>query len=491
MRNLFSGPASLTYRGERLAFWLTLLSALPAAALIGFFIHEELGISQVALFLVTAMLYVTLARGRLVGSSVRIHEAQYPELFAIVKRCAAALELPMPMVFVREDYTVPVIAVGLGEPYSLIVSSVWLEHFRDDEMTFMVGRELGHIASGHTRFTSLLSVNGNENAIVALIFGAFLRRAELTCDRIGLLCCGSLDAAMRAIAIAAFSKFGRKIDYARFAEQHRDVMADQVLRWGEWLGAMPYATHRIDAMRWFMDSNLYRVHEEWFLRETPDEPPALREAGQVHVAKKDCVGWWRRLGAFTVDFIVVFALVQLIGSSIVHINGSRAETPAATSSPVPASTHARAEAPIIISAGKSGKLLGKSQDSGDVVIGPNGIVVKDKPNPSRGRAHVIWDGRDTLPQLIRAFAWPVILPFYFILLVTIAGQTPGMMISGLRVVRTDFQRPGPMQTIWRYIAVGLLWPIILLMSPFSRVYMHDFLSGTRLIKNERVLARMR
>ena len=77
----------------------------------------------------------------------------------------------------------------------------------------MIGRELGHIASGHTRLTSLLSVNGNENVIVSLVFGAWLRKLELTCDRVGLLCCGSLDSAMRAVAISSFGHFGRKIDH--------------------------------------------------------------------------------------------------------------------------------------------------------------------------------------------------------------------------------------------------------------------------------------
>lgn len=60
-----------------------------------------------ALFVVIAMLYVTLARGRLIGSSVMIQEAQYPRVFAIVKRTCAALQIPMPLIFVREDYYVP------------------------------------------------------------------------------------------------------------------------------------------------------------------------------------------------------------------------------------------------------------------------------------------------------------------------------------------------------------------------------------------------
>src|SRR5271168_1849368 len=126
---LFTGTPSLRESSERLAFWLTALCALPAALLIGYVLHESIGASQVALFIVVAMVYVTLARGRLLGTSVRIHEAQYPRVFAIVKSACAALEIPMPLVFVREDMLVPIAALGFGEPYSLVISSRWIEVF--------------------------------------------------------------------------------------------------------------------------------------------------------------------------------------------------------------------------------------------------------------------------------------------------------------------------------------------------------------------------
>ncbi|HKU67078.1 MAG TPA: RDD family protein [Candidatus Baltobacteraceae bacterium] len=429
MSQLFRGPLSLTYRGERVAFFLTLLFALPAAGAIGFFIHEEVGMSQVALFLVVAMVYVTLGRGRLVGTSVRVHETQYPQLFAIVKRCAAALDLPMPLVFVREDYNVPVLAVGLGDPYSLVISSNWIEHFKEDELTFMIGRELGHIASGHTRFTSLLSVNGNENPIVSLVFGAWLRKAELTCDRVGLLCCGSLDAATRAIAVASFHHFARKIDHEAFARQHEEMGTDSVFRLGEWLGAMPYATTRVDRMREFIGSNLYRIHEEHFIAESAAEPVHLVARGESSVEPKDCAGWWRRAWAFFLDGVVVFAITSIL-SHASQSGGAKGE--AFSLNMIPFS-------PIAVSS-----------------ISSAGV-----------------------------FAFLV----YCALLVTLVGQTPGMLIAGLRVVRSDFGRVGFGQAIWRYVLLLVLFWYIAPLSPFSRVYANDKWSGTRLIKTERVLAR--
>ena len=142
----------------------------------------------------------------------------------------------MPLVFVREDNYVPVAALGFGEPYALVLSSHWIEVFRDDELAFMIGRELGHIAAGHTRFLSLLSVNGKENPLISLIFGGWLRRCTMTCDKVGLLCCGTIDAAIRAIGVAEFHEFGRKVDYQAFAEQHAEIEADNDLALGRLAG---------------------------------------------------------------------------------------------------------------------------------------------------------------------------------------------------------------------------------------------------------------
>jgi Zn-dependent protease with chaperone function len=461
---LFSGPTSLRDPAERLAFWLTLVFALPAAGALGFIIHEKIGISEVALFIVLAMLYVTVARGRLLGSSVRIHEAQYPRVFAIVSRACAALDIPMPLVFVREDVLVPAAMLGLGEPYSLVLSSHWIETFQDDELAFVIGRQLGHIAAGHTRFISLLSVNGNENPIIAFIFGAWLRRCELTCDRVGLLVCGSIDAAVRAIAVGSFHKFGRHVNLEQFAEQGRDVHNDSILRWGEWLGAEPYATKRITWMYAFVKSRAYEVAEQWFLRESASAPPMLREPGSATVTPTECAGWWRRLGALAIDLIVVLNLVNFaLGSALVHSDTETANARTALSTQ---SGHQAAKETLDF---RGGILV---LDESGIHFAPGFLK-----NPLAG-------------TIARLAPRSLFIAAYLALLVAVAGQTFGMMIAGVRVVTSDFRKPGIWLTIWRYTIAFMLCPLIIVLSPFlRRVMLHDYLSNTRLVTVERVTAR--
>ena len=454
---LFTGPLSLRDRSERIAFVLTLLFAFPAAAVIGFFIHERIGESEVALFIVIAMIYVTLARGRLIGSSVMIHEAQYPRVFAIVKRACATLEIPMPLIFVREDFTIPVAALGFGEPYALVLSSHWIEQFQDDELAFMVGRQLGHIAAGHTRYLSLLSVNGNENPIVAVIFGAWLRSCDFTCDSVGLLVCGSLDAATRAIAVAAFHHFGRQVDVQQFSEQGREIARDSVLKWGEWLGAEPYATRRIARMQTFIKTPQYATASAWFAGAHAAEPPALPAPGELRVERADCAGWWRRATAVFIDFVIVSALFgAFIGQE---------------TNPVQITTSAKRPAQGITISSDSSSSLDRSQ----------------KPAKDASPLRAILQQPT---QIVRAGAAVWVALLYMILLVGLAGQTFGMMIAGLRVVTTDFRPPGIWRALVRSALAFLLWWLIIPLSLVAhRVLLHDRWSGTRLITAERVLAR--
>ncbi len=497
MRSLFHGTSSLREPSERIAFWLTALFAFPAALAIGYVLHESIGASQVALFIVVAMVYVTLARGRLLGSSVRVHAGQYPRVFTLVRQACAALDIPMPLIFVREDNFVPVVALGFGEPYALVVSSHWIEIFGDDELAFMVGRELGHIAAEHTRFHSLLSVNGNENPIVSLIFGAWLRRCALTCDKVGLLCCGSLDSAVRAMGVAAFHEFGRKVDYAVFAEQHAEIQSDSVLRWGEWLSSEPYATRRIASLRQFMATHSYQNARAWFLRERSEEPPALAAPGTIHVATRDCAGWWRRFAAWGIDAVVVSAIITSFGGSIVgnHERASVSAEPGdvAISAPglnvnIEGRKHAARSSQRNAPSPAPSFSPNPEVTAGPFVFTNPGVAVK----VAGTEVPLSFDAIPTLIGVaVGRLGFAFWFPLYLAVLVVVAGQTFGMMIAGLRVVTVDYAKPSIGRTIFRYLIVLLLWWLIVPLSfLWRRILLHDRWSRTRLVKVERVVARV-
>lgn len=425
----FSGAESLRVRGERTRLVLTLLFLPFTLLVVGFFLQNTFSIHSLILILIGAMLFVALSRGRFLGGGVRIGPGQFDHVHAIANECAAVIGVEPPHVFLRDDPFVPIVAVGTGEPYALVLSSNYVELFSHDELRFLIGRELAHVAAGHTKLTSLLSANGRENAVVAIAFGAWLRWIEYSADRVGLLCCGSLKVALTAIAVSTFHHVGRTIDLHAFAEQRRELDAEPSLRMGEWFGATPYATNRIARLTAFARDPLFVRWAARFAERRGGTAPAGDAAADD---QRRFAGPWRRIGAFLVDFLVVSALI-------------------------PSRTHAAKEA--------TGAL-----QSSDVPQGLQTVIEHlgrgDWAIAAGVGAGVLWAA----------------LAVYVIVLVAFAGQTLGMMICDLRVVGVGRERVGLGRTIARYALFAASIPLVVgIVSLFRRVQPFETWSRTRLV----------
>ena len=439
MTALFAGRDSLRVRGERSTFVWTLLTLPITVVVLGWVLQHQITWQEIALLVVVAMVYVSFARGRLLGGGLRVHAGQFGHVYAVVDECARRMRMPTPHVFVRDDPFVPVVAIGIGEPYAIVLSAQYVEHFGEDELRFLIGRELGHVAAGHTRFTSLLSANGRETGVIALAFGAWLRRIDYTADRVGLLCCGSLDAAIRAIAVSTFGSIGRKVDLGAFAEQLRELNEEPSLRIAEWTASTPYSTNRIAALHRFARDPLYARWAQRFAENAAQAPVAdAREA--VYAS------FWRRATALVVDLAVIQAIVPA------------ALAVQRTFTPDPAATAALKE-------------LSADRDTPSWVAALVG-------HASQGHVNISFGGNGILS---------LAMSVYVILLVGLVGQTFGMMVADLRVVGANRDRIGIGRAIGRYISlVGSLFAIVGWFSIFRRVQPYEKWSGTRLISGSAV-----
>jgi Zn-dependent protease with chaperone function/uncharacterized RDD family membrane protein YckC len=434
---LFSGPRSIRVRGERRALILCLVSAPLTIALVGL-LFKAVTIQDMVLLVVAGMAFVSLSRGRLLGSSIHVHGRQFPELHAMVESVAQQLGVAPPQVFVRDELFVPIVAVGLGEPYSLMISSQYLEHLKPGELRFLVARELAHIAAGHTRLTSLLSASGRENFAIGLIFGSWLRRTEYTADRAGLLCCESLADAIGAVSLTTFHTIGRRVDIAVLNEQGYDLQTDPTLRLGEWIAGMPYATNRIAALEAFANSEQSAFWRGALALPRPALPVTVEivEPG-TSVRKRDVAPNWRRAFALVIDLTLIVMIFNIaVGATA----------------------------------------------SSDVEVKQK--VTEQLPGWAATLMHMH-------PHLTLSAAWETASLFYFIyasILVALSGQTLGMLIADVRVVTTHFAPVGVGRIIWRYLVASAMLSLVIpvLISLAMRIQFHDRLSGTRLVRSRAV-----
>ena len=134
------------------------------------------------------------------ASAVRVDERQFAGVHAIYRDAARILDIEkVPELYISQEPRVNAWALGLDNPF-IVVSTGTLDLLDDDELRVLLGHELGHVLSGHALYSSvlfsLLRISGVTSAIplgglglraIVTALKEWYRKAELSCDRAGLL----------------------------------------------------------------------------------------------------------------------------------------------------------------------------------------------------------------------------------------------------------------------------------------------------------------
>jgi len=208
-----------------------------------------------------------LMRGELLGTMVKVGPKQFPSIYKIAMHCAEVLTVPPPQIYIKNHPIPNAYTFGTDEESFIVIHSALIDHFDEAELRFVIGHETGHIQNKHVVYGTALQVLTRTAAIFLQWFiqpalvalQAWYRRAEITCDRAGLLCCHDLEAASRSfLKLATGShKLYAEMDLDAFLDQHAESQAG-VGRMNEAFSSHPYLPKRIYALRAFADSHLYR-----------------------------------------------------------------------------------------------------------------------------------------------------------------------------------------------------------------------------------------
>ncbi|HJK97072.1 MAG TPA: M48 family metallopeptidase, partial [Polyangiaceae bacterium LLY-WYZ-14_1] len=208
-----------------------------------------------------------LLRSQLLGTSTRVGPRQFPSIHLIARDCAETLGVPVPDVYVTNSPFINAYTFGTDDESFIVLHSALIDHYDETELRFVIGHETGHIQNKHVVFGTVL--RAMRTAAGAMILKVLLpplemalyawsRRAEITCDRAGLLCSRDLVAACRSFAKLACGsqKLYREIDVESYLEQ-LDAGRSGMGRFLEAMASHPYLPKRIEALRIFSQSQLY------------------------------------------------------------------------------------------------------------------------------------------------------------------------------------------------------------------------------------------
>jgi Zn-dependent protease with chaperone function len=212
-------------------------------------------------------LFKQMGKHQLLGNAVKVSERQFPRIYNITKKSCDALQITMPQVFVVSDPRLNAGTLGTNDDSFIMVHSALVEHYSDEELLTVIGHECGHIHNSHVAYLTALHyltyMAGMfvpwilQPALVAL--RTWSRRAEITCDRAGMLVGRDQHAAERAITKLAVGsrRLYEEFNVDAFLEQHEEGNQG-IGRYMEVFATHPWLPKRVLAMRVFGESQLYQ-----------------------------------------------------------------------------------------------------------------------------------------------------------------------------------------------------------------------------------------
>jgi len=215
----------------------------------------------------TVRMWKQMGRNQLLGTGVKVSERQFPRIQRLVQQCADSLDIPTPQVYIVNSPVLNAATYGTNEDSFIQIHSALVDHYSDEELLTVIGHECGHVHNQHvvyltalyylTHFVGAFMQWAVQPAIIAL--RAWQRRAEITCDRAGMLCSKDDHVAARAITKLALGsrKLYEEFNLEAFLEQYEEGK-EGIGKYMEAFATHPYLPKRVLAMRVFAESGLYR-----------------------------------------------------------------------------------------------------------------------------------------------------------------------------------------------------------------------------------------
>ncbi len=246
-------------------------------------------------------------------NGLRLGPDQLGDIFQTAVMAARIVGLRrMPELYISGDQMWEALTLGDADSAFVVIGSV-LTNFKDDDLLYVLGREMGHVAAGHALWKTVMQFVSGKHAMNRTVMGdgvmkflnpgkllesaidapllAWSRHAEITADRAGALCVGKEAVARRVAAQWALKSFPL---YARLNQDalerqlaEIDTGASQAAEWT--MSATPFLTRRLKLMQeYFASEDLigWREQIEHWTIEVPRRESQARLRAEIQAAKQ-------------------------------------------------------------------------------------------------------------------------------------------------------------------------------------------------------------
>lgn len=209
----------------------------------------------------------TVEKSRMLGTSVKVTAKQFPNLYKLAAHCAETLQISAPTLYVSPNIgSLNAHTFGTTDDACVVLNAALIDHLNETELLDVIGHECGHIQNDHAVYLTTLYFLGNAGGALlqwgakpaVLALKAWARRAEITCDRTGLLCTRDLDASIGCLVKLALGskKLYSEINLEEYLQQLDEARGPG--RLDELSRSHPYLPKRVAALRLFADTTYFK-----------------------------------------------------------------------------------------------------------------------------------------------------------------------------------------------------------------------------------------
>ncbi|HZG85596.1 M48 family metallopeptidase [Paenibacillus sp.] len=206
----------------------------------------------------------------LLGKTAEAGPKQFARVYRMTEQLSRLLGVPTPRVFIYEELYYRSHTEGVDFQW-IELSSALVEEFTNDELAFILGRELGHIQGRHFEYDAIYQaavktsqfaeripfVNIMNKLYTLDIYQEYLkayanrwkRIATYSEDACGLLCSGSIAASVAAVKKLVLNNpaLVDEVDLTSFVAQSDDIaeLDTTVMKYTKLDEPLPYAPHRL------------------------------------------------------------------------------------------------------------------------------------------------------------------------------------------------------------------------------------------------------
>lgn len=195
---------SYRYPHETLVLWLTVLAVL---FVIAFTAAATVCMSGLFVLIILVISYfgTRSQHDLLLQRATKASPQTTPGMVDLISESRSRLQVDAVDIFIASNRSLNAYTFGMSTPKAIVMHDSLFRVMDRDELQFILGHEMGHVALGHTWLNSLIGGMAGIPApyaatyMLVFIFRWWNRACEYSADRAGLLACNQPTKAITAL----------------------------------------------------------------------------------------------------------------------------------------------------------------------------------------------------------------------------------------------------------------------------------------------------